>query len=133
MMYFENESFQKFNFKKEQIKKYFGSARRDILIAQKSTIPEVIFKFSYDALIKIGITLIAKKGFKIRSRAGHHIKILEKLSKLLNDEDIEILGNKMREERNLDLYGGGRLISKKESQEYLTFIKKVFKKAKKKF
>jgi len=132
-MYFENESFQKFNFKKEQIKKYFGSARRDILIAQKSTIPEVIFKFSYDALIKIGITLIAKKGFKIRSRAGHHIKILEKLSKLLNDEDIEILGNKMREERNLDLYGGGRLISKKESQEYLTFIKKVFKKAKKKF
>ena len=132
-MYFENESFQKFNFKKEQIKKYFGSARRDILIAQKSTIPEVIFKFSYDALIKIGITLIAKKGFKIRSRAGHHIKILEKLSKLLNDEDIEILSNKMREERNLDLYGGGRLISKKESQEYLTFIKKVFKKAKKKF
>ena len=103
----------------------------DFKIAQSSDISDVIFKFSYDALIKLGIALIAKKGHKIRSTAGHHIKILEKLSQILKEEDILVLGNKMRQERNVNLYDGGCFIGEKDSIEYLKFVKSVFKKANK--
>ncbi|MDP8258217.1 MAG: hypothetical protein P9L90_02165 [Candidatus Aadella gelida] len=58
------------------------SAQRDLKIAESTNISDVVFKFTYDALIKLGIMLIAKKGYKVRSTAGHHIKILEKLSQV---------------------------------------------------
>ena len=73
-----------------------------------------------------GIFLIAKAGYKVRSRAGHHFKIVEKLSELLKDENIAILGNKMRQERNVGLYLGGLSVSQKEALEYLDFVKSVF-------
>ncbi len=85
----------------------------------------MIFKFSYDALVKTGITLIAACGCRVKSRQGHHIKILEKLSQILNDKDIQIIGEAMRKKRNLDLYQGGVLISQKEAAEYLHFVKKI--------
>lgn len=87
-----------------------------------------MFRFSYDVLIKLGIALIAKEGYKIRSITGHHVKILEKLSQLLKDEDILALGNKMRRERNANLYDGGFFVGEKDSREYLVFVKSVFKK-----
>jgi len=80
-------------------------------------------------LIKLGIGLIAKKGYKVRSTAGHHVKILEKLSKLLKDEDVVVLGNKMRQERNVNLYDGGFFSGEKDCFEYLEFVKITFKKA----
>ena len=129
MINFENQYFQKLVFKKEQIEQYLKSALHDLKIAEESDIPDVVFKFSYDAFIKLGIVLIAKKGYKIRSTTGHHVKILEKLSQLLKDEDILVLGNKMRQERNSNLYDGGFSVGEKDSCEYLDFIKDVFKKA----
>ena len=53
------------------------------------------------------------------------MKILEKLSEILNDKDIEIIGDRMRKKRNLDLYEGGIIISQKEVKDYLDFIKQV--------
>ena len=94
----------------------------DLKIAEASDITDVIFKFSYDALIKLGITLIAKKGYKVRSTTGHHVKILEKLSQLLKDEDILVLGNKMRQERNVNLYDGGFFVT----HTIFLFIIRVF-------
>jgi len=129
MINFEGQHFQKLTFKEEQIDQFFKSALHDLKIAAESDIFDVIFKFSYDALIKLGIALIAKKGYKIRSTAGHHVKILEKLSQLLKDEDILVLGNKMRQERNINLYDGGFFIGEKDSLEYLKFVKSTFKKA----
>jgi hypothetical protein len=105
------------------------SARHDLKIAESADIPDVIFKFSYDALIKLGIALIAEKGYKVRSKAGHHIKILEKLSQLLKDEDVLVLGNKMRQERNINLYDGGFFVGEKDSLEYFEFVKSMFEKA----
>jgi hypothetical protein len=128
MINFERQYFQKLSFKEEQIKQFSKSALHDLKIAEESDIPDVIFKFSYDALIKLGIVLIAKKGYKIRSTSGHHVKILEKLSQLLKDEDILVLGNKMRQERNFNLYDGGFFVGEKDSREYLNFVKNVFKK-----
>ncbi|MFH0763112.1 MAG: hypothetical protein V1925_04410 [Candidatus Omnitrophota bacterium] len=129
MINFESQHFQKFPIKEEQIEQFLKSALHDLKIAQGSDIPDVIFKFSYDALMKLGIALIAKKGYKVRSTAGHHVKILEKLSQLLKDEDILVLGNKMRQERNVNLYDGGFFVGEKDSLEYLKFVKNAFKKA----
>lgn len=129
MINFESQHFQKLTFQEKQIDQFLLSARHDLKIAEKSDVPDVVFKFGYDALIKLGITLIAKKGYKVRSTAGHHIKILEKLSQLLNDEDIVVLGNKMRQERNFNLYDGGFFVGEKDSLEYLEFVKGTFKKA----
>lgn len=129
MINFENQHFQKLHFRREQIKQFSKSALHDLEIAEASDIPDVVFKFSYDALIKLGIVLIAKKGYKIRSTTGHHVKILEKLSQLLKEEDILVLGNKMRQERNFNLYDGGFFIGEKDSREYLGFVKNLFKEA----
>jgi hypothetical protein len=126
---FENQYFRKLAFTEQQIKQLSNSAVHDIRIAESSDIEDVVFKFSYDALIKLGIYLIAKQGYKVRSAVGHHIKILEKLSKMLGDEDILILANKMRQERNVNLYDGNFFISEKDAFEYLDFVQKVFKKA----
>jgi len=129
MTNFESKYFQKLTFEKEQVEQLLKSALHDLKIAEKTDISDVIFKFSYDALIKLGIALIARKGFKVRSSPGHHVKILEKLSLLLKNEDLLVLGNKMRQERNLNLYDGGITVGEKESREYLSFIKSIFKRA----
>lgn len=129
MINFESQYFQKLAFKEEQIEQFLKSALHDLKIAEASDIPDVIFKFSYDALVKLGIALIAKKGYKIRSTTGHHVKILEKLSQILKEEDILVLGNKMRQERNFNLYDGRFFVGEKDSCEYLDFVKSVFKKA----
>jgi len=129
MINFENQYFQKLAFKEGQIEQFIKSALHDLKIAEESDIPDVVFKFSYDALVKLGIALIAQKGYKIRSTTGHHVKILEKLSQLFKDEDILVLGNKMRQERNFNLYDGGFFVGEKDSREYLDFVKKIFRKA----
>jgi hypothetical protein len=68
------------------------------------------------------------EGYKVRSTIGHHVKILEKLSQILKEEDILVLGNKMRQERNFNFYDGGFFVGEKDSSEYLDFVKNVFKK-----
>jgi len=124
-LFFELKYFEKRKFETKIIKKYFSSAERDFKIARESRHPEAIFKFSYDCLIKIGITLIGSQGYRIKSRTGHHIKILEKLAVILNNKDIEIMGEAMRKKRNFDLYEGGAIISEKEAKEYLNFVKEI--------
>ena len=129
MINFESQHFQKLAFEEKQIEQFLLSAKHDLEIAERTDITDVMFKFSYDALIKLGIALIAKKGYKVRSKAGHHVKILEKLSQLLQYEDIPVLGNKMRQERNTNLYDGGFFVGEKDSLEYLEFVRNTFKKA----
>jgi len=124
---FETNFFEKRKFDKKTIEKYSNGATRDLKIASDNSHPEVIFKFSYDSLIKTGLTLIAFCGYRVKSRQGHHIKIIEKLSQILDNKDIEIMGEVMRKKRNLDLYDGGVIISVKEAEEYLNFIKDVIK------
>lgn len=128
---FESKFFEKRNFEEKTIKKYFAGAERDFKIARENNNPEVIFKFSYDCLVKLGITLIASQGYRIRSRVGHHVKILEKSSQILNDKDIEIMGEAMRKKRNFDLYEGGAIIAEREAKEYFNFVKGVFVKVEK--
>jgi hypothetical protein len=69
--------FEKFHFSKRQIRKYYQSAIRDLKIASNSKIPEVIFRFSYDALVKLAIAVCAKNGLRVKARKGHHIELIK--------------------------------------------------------
>jgi hypothetical protein len=126
---FDSKFFQKRNFDKKSVDKYFNNASKDFRIAFKNEDEEVIFKFSYDCLIKIGIALIASRGFRVKSRQGHHVKIIEKLSEILEDRNIILVGESMRKKRNFDLYAGGILITEKEAKSYLELVGGVIKKA----
>lgn len=123
--------FEKFNFEKSQIEKYYESAIKDFHIATKHSETEIIFQFSYNALIKLAITICAAKGLRVKARQGHHIELINKLSKLLANEDVKILGNEMRTKRNWELYGGGGIISDKEAALYIKYIKNFFKQTEK--
>jgi len=133
MIQFESDFFQTINFDAKQIGDYIKSAKRDLFIAKSSDVSEVVFKFSYDAIIKLGVILIAKHGYKVRSVPGHHVKIIEKISLILDDSTIQVIGNKMRYSRNTDLYGGNFLISNKDTGEFLSFVGDVFARAEKFF
>ena len=121
--------FERFRFTDSQIANYRRSAERDLAIAHNSDIPEVAFRFSYDALLKLATAASAHKSLRVKARQGHHIELIKKLAEIMGDSEIEVLGNQMRAKRNWDLYGGGALISKKEAKEYSEWVARVFAKA----
>ena len=128
MTYFETKYFQKFNFTKQQIDRFFESALRDLKIARQDKFAEVRFTYGYQALVKAGIALIAKVGgVKVRSAPGHHVKILEKMSEILKNPDVLTLGDAMRTKRNSDFYGGGESITEKEAEDYLRFVERTLR------
>ena len=129
-MRFDHSFFKRVDFSTAQIQQFFENGKRDLQIAKKSELPEVKFVFTYNAFLKAGITLLAAKGYKVRSVKGHHMKILEKTSQILRDEDIFLFGNVMRSKRNRDLYEGGMPLTEKESEDYLRFVEKVMQKIK---
>lgn len=87
---------------------------------------EVAFRFSYDALLKLAIAACAKNNLRVKSRQGHHIELINKLSEILKDSDIKIIGQEMRSKRNWDIYGGGTSISEKEAKEFLKWAREIF-------
>jgi hypothetical protein len=125
-MIFEENYFKAMKFSNEMLEKYCNSADRDIEIARTSDIPEVKFQFAYNALIKLGTVLIAGNGYKVSSRIGHHIKIIEKASEILGNKEILIYGNQMRKTRNTELYDGGIFITKKQAEEYANFVIDIY-------
>ncbi|MFH0956196.1 MAG: hypothetical protein V1801_03250 [Candidatus Falkowbacteria bacterium] len=129
MIIFDSKYFKEFEFRPKQTEKYWQAACRDLKTANRFDAAEVEFQFAYNALIKLGITLISRYGYKVKSRSGHHIKILEKMALILGDKEIESTGNKMRKKRNADLYEGGIMMSEKEAGEYRNWLKTVFLKA----
>jgi hypothetical protein len=129
-MTFDQKYFAKFDFSEAQVNQFLSGALRDLEIAQKDRILEVKFNYSYGALLKSGIALIAVHGRKVRSVPGHHVKIIEKLSEILKDKNVDILGNLMRTKRNLDLYAGTWEITEKECEEYLSFSESVLSRVK---
>lgn len=128
MIIFDGKYFKEMAYSQKQIEKFLELAHKNLRIAAGSDIAEVKFKFSYDALIIMGISLIASYGHKVASRAGHHVKVLEKAAEILNDPEISSLGNEMRIKRNKELYDGGAglIMTDKQADEYLNFVKKIF-------
>ncbi|MFA5854880.1 MAG: hypothetical protein WC846_01130 [Candidatus Gracilibacteria bacterium] len=130
MTAFDPDSVEKLEFTEEQVAGYLESAKKFLCIADESKTPEVKFQFSYDALLKLGITALAHKGYRVKIRLGHHMKTISALAEILNDKNIAIMGNSMRSKRNLDLYDQGWIVTEKEADEYCSFTKQVSKKVK---
>jgi len=128
MIKFDDRYFTDFVFTKEQVRKNFENAMKDLGIAHQDTIPDVKFTYSYDALIKGGIALISLFNKKIKSVPGHHVKIIEAMAKILNDDSVAAIGNAMRSKRNADFYSGGVEITEKESREYLDYADSILRK-----
>ena len=117
--------FESFSFTDEQIKQYLRSAQRDLEIAKQTDIAEVIFSFSYNALIKLAITLAALEKLRVKSRTGHHAALIQKLSDTLQDKTIAVMGNQMRMRRNKDIYDGGIFIEREESKQWCDWVQDV--------
>ena len=67
----KNKYFRQIDFTPEQIKKYYDNAFHTLKIAGDDNNHEVRFDYSYKALIKAGITLIAAmKNAKVRGGEG---------------------------------------------------------------
>jgi hypothetical protein len=127
-MKFEKSFFVKQGFVPDDLERFRIAALRDFEIAQDSEHAEVKFHFTYMALVKAGIFCIAREGYRIRSKPGHHQKIVETLSAIMGDKDIQIIGNKMRRDRNADLYDSTGRYNDKEVQEYASFVSAILKK-----
>ena len=127
-MSLDSEFVKKQMFSVSTIKSFFTKAKHNLELARKNSEPEIKFHFAYLALIKIGITLIATLDYRVRSKEGHHMIIIENLAEILNNNNIQKIGNRMRQKRNGDIYGDTQ-ITKIEADEYLKFIDIVFKKA----
>jgi uncharacterized protein (UPF0332 family) len=131
MIRFDDKYFGKFTFTKEQVEKNLANALKDLGIAKEDSIIDVKFNYAYNALIKSGIALISSYGQKVKSVPGHHVKILEVMSAILEDAGINDMGNVMRSKRNTDFYAGGIEVTEKECREYLEFSQKIVVKVKK--
>lgn len=121
--------FEKFNFTKQQIEKYWDKAVRDFRLAGSAEEIEVIFVFTYEAMLKIAITVCAHNDLRVKARRGHHIELIDKMAEILKDEKIKQIGNEIRMKRNLGLYSGGDTVSRKEADFYCKFVKQVLIKA----
>lgn len=119
--------FVRFSFSRAQIEQNLASAFRDLGIGKTSDILDVKFNYAYTALIKSGIAALSHRQLKTRSVPGHQANIIEHLARVLNDNDIDIMGNLMRQKRNVDFYSGGVEVTEKECEEYIDFVESVLK------
>jgi hypothetical protein len=117
--------FRKFQFLPEQLKRNLRNAQNDLKIARRISLSSVRFTYSYTALIKAGIALLSCEQLKVRSVPGHHSMIIEHLADVMEDRTIADMGEAMRSLRNQDFYGGGILVTDKDSREYLRFVERV--------
>ena len=130
-MSWDQKYFVKFEFAAAQIKQILSGALKDAQIAKMDEILDVKFNYSYTAFIKSGLALVAFLGYKLKSMPGHHVKIIEKMSEILKDGNVDLMGNVMRTKRNLDLYAGTWEITEKECEEYQAFSDTVLARVKK--
>lgn len=121
--------FEKFDFTTQQISKFWDKAVRDFRLAEQAKEIEIIFVFTYEAMLKVAITVCAKNNLRVKARRGHHIELIDKMAEILGDQDIKQIGNEIRTKRNRGLYSGGDTVSRKEADFYCKFVKQIFEKA----
>ena len=119
--------FSKQAFSAKELEKLLKSAEKHLAISKKNREPAVKFHFTYMTLIKIGIYLIAKKGYRVKSRPGHHKMLIEGLSEILKNEDIMLIGDKMRRRRNMDFYSADGMITETEADKDFEFVEEIYK------
>jgi hypothetical protein len=63
-MTFKNQFFENHGFSQGNIRKFFENAEHDLAVVKESGNLSVIFTFSYNALLKLGIAVISSKGYR---------------------------------------------------------------------
>ena len=121
--------FEKFSFTDQQVKRFYLKAIRDFELAKGVKEVEIIFVFTYEAMLKVAIAVCAKNNLRVKARRGHHIELLDKMAEILKDADIGQISNGMRSKRNRGLYSAGDMVSRKEAEYYHRFVKQILKKA----
>ena len=119
--------FQQFHYTEAQIAQFFANAQKDFRLATEVGEPNIATRLYYDAVIKIGIAHIARSGYKIRSIQGHHIKILEALENITQLEDECAYMNRVRRDRNKDLYEGGVSFTQSHAENLGRVVSKIFR------
>ena len=84
---------------------------RDFELAKGVKEVEIIFVFTYEAMLKVAIAVCAKNNLRVKARRGHHIELLDKMAEILKDADIGQISNGMRSKRNRGLYSAGDMVS----------------------
>ena len=127
-MKLDQKHFQKKHFSGDDLAKLAANCKRDLDIAKKSDVPEVVFKFSYDAFLKGCIALVAAEGYRPNSKLRHHRAVISAARRVLGSKfrDRIIYCDTMRKKRNLDLYGGGVIVSLSESRQFLKVVSEIF-------
>lgn len=121
--------FEKFSFTDQQVKRFYLKAIRDFELAKGVKEVEIIFVFTYEAMLKVAIAVCAKNNLRVKARRGHHIELLDKMAEILKDADIGQISNGMRSKRNRGLYSAGDMVSRKEAEYYRKFVEQILKKA----
>lgn len=129
MTHFQTEFFQPFTYTEAQISGYFLNAEQDLTRAKHADDPNIVYRIGYDAALKLGIAMIAKAGYKVRSVPGHHIKILDQLAEILKRPDEVDYLHRIRRKRNVDLYEGGLDFTEKEAEDLLKLCETLFSEA----
>lgn len=129
MIRFEEEYFQKFAYTSQQIGKYFQNAAKDLQLAKGLESSEAAYRIGYESIIKVGIAVIAKHGYKVRSNMGHHYKILQKIADITGLRDEINFLQQVRRKRNIDLYEGGFSFSETDVRNLIGVAEKIFRKA----
>ena len=123
-MKFNPEFFQKIEVKNEQIESLLRGAKRNLELALDSKENEIVLHFCYTAIIKLGVYVLAKNGYKVRSIPGHHVNILKAISDISGlKNELKYIDN-IRRKRNIDLYEGEISLSDKESSELIEITNK---------
>lgn len=128
MLKFDKAFFVPQKFSLEDLERFKASARRDLEIARTSGHAEVKFHFTYMALVKAGIFCAAQEGVRVKSKPGHHQKILETLAMVAGNEDVLVMGDKMRRDRNADLYDSTGRYNDAEIEQYFSFVSNLLEK-----
>jgi len=128
-MTFNSEFFQKQTFDPTVITRYLNKAKHELYLAKDSKWPEIQFTQTYKSFIRIGITLMATLDYRVKSKEGHHIVIIDNIAEMLKDKRINTIGSDMRIKRNVDWYGDFIPVTEQEAKMYMCFVEEVIVKA----
>jgi len=126
-MGFNEELFQKQIFDASTVKKFLREAEVDLGLAYQNSEPRAQFWFVYSSFLRCGMALMATRGYRVRSKEGHHIFIIQKIAEILNDSSILDAGDYMRKKRNKDAYREIVSPTEEEISRYLNFVSDIYK------
>ena len=110
-----------------QIGQFLAGAERKLAAAGKTLAidEEAAYQLAYEAMLKASLGFMLSFGVRPRSQPGHHIVVIEFVSKQLGapHRGLMDLFDRMRRKRNQALYDATGLITKHEAEQAIVSAK----------